>query len=108
MVRRALVAVGVLALVVSAAACRTDATQDASADPTGEPMFGPVEGYVTDMEAFDAFIAQRPTPEQFRARYPDVSLLLPGALATKEFRTNNSRYFARLGDDGHIVGGRFL
>lgn len=108
MVRGALVAVGVLALVVSAAACRTDATRDTNADSAGEPMFDPVEGYVTDMEAFDAFIAQRPTPEQFRNRYPDVHLLLPGALATKEFRTNNSRYFARLDDDGRIVGGRFM
>lgn len=68
----------------------------------------PVRGFVTDMTAFDAFIATHPTPEQFRAAYPDVLLVLPGAIATREFRSNNSRYFAELGKDGRITGGKFM
>lgn len=66
-----------------------------------------VHGYVTDMKAFDAFIATHPTPEQFRARYPDVQLLLPGSISTMEMRYNNSRYYPELDKDGRIVGGHF-
>lgn len=67
----------------------------------------PVPGYVTDVPAFERFIALRPTPEEFRRVYPDVTLVLPGQIATKELRLNNSRYFAELDEDGRIIGGRF-
>jgi hypothetical protein len=82
------------------------AGMNAAADPASQaaPV---VAGYVTDMAAFEAFIATRPTPEQFRARYPDVLLVLPGQIATKELRLNNSRYFAELDGEGRITGGRF-
>ncbi|HET6554657.1 MAG TPA: hypothetical protein VFG49_14110 [Dyella sp.] len=67
----------------------------------------PVHGYVTDLKAFEAFIATHPTPEQFRAVYPDVLLVMPGGVTTLEFRTNNSRYYPELDKDGRIVGGHF-
>ncbi|TJY58208.1 hypothetical protein E4T66_16045 [Sinimarinibacterium sp. CAU 1509] len=68
----------------------------------------PVPGYVTDLSRFDAFIAKHPTPEEFRSSYPDVQLILPGEMSTKELRFNNSRYFATLDEDKkYIVGGRF-
>ena len=67
----------------------------------------PVHGYVTDMQAFDAFIATHPTPAQFLATYPDVQLVMPGEITTMEFRTNNSRYFPEQDATGHIVGGNF-
>jgi len=67
----------------------------------------PVAGFVTDLPGFEQFIATTPTPEQFRARYPDVTLVLPGSMASKEFRMNNSRYFAQLDAAGRISGGRF-
>jgi hypothetical protein len=67
----------------------------------------PVAGFVTEMPAFDKFIATRPTPEEFRRVYPDVTLVLPGQIATKELRFNNSRYFAQIDDQGRITGGRF-
>ncbi len=67
----------------------------------------PVPGYVTDTPAFERFIATRPTPAAFRRTYPDVQLVLPGEIATKELRMNNSRYFAQLDADGRISGGRF-
>ena len=66
-----------------------------------------VRGTVTDVAAFDAFIAARPAPKDFRARYPDVVLVLPGEMATKELRANRSRYFAELDGDGRITGGKF-
>lgn len=66
-----------------------------------------VHGYVTDMKVFDAFIATHPTPEQFRATYPDVQLVMPGTITTMEFRSNNSRYYPQLDKDGRIVGGHF-
>jgi hypothetical protein len=67
----------------------------------------PVAGYVTDLPAFEQFIAARPTPEEFRRVYPDVTLVLPGQIASKELRFNNSRYFAQLDDQNRITGGRF-
>ncbi|PXV56986.1 Predicted small lipoprotein YifL [Dyella jiangningensis] len=68
----------------------------------------PVHGFVTDMQAFDAFIDTHPTPEQFRAAYPDVLLVLPGTVATRELRSNNSRYFADVDANGRITGGKFM
>ncbi|HEY2621812.1 MAG TPA: lipoprotein [Dyella sp.] len=67
----------------------------------------PVHGYVTDMKAFDAFIATHPTPAQFLATYPDVQLVMPDTMTTMEMRTNNSRYFPEQDATGHIVGGTF-
>jgi hypothetical protein len=67
----------------------------------------PIHGYVTDTTAFNAFIATHPTPAQFRATYPDVQLVMPNTITTMDFRSNNSRYFAELDKDGHIVGGHF-
>src|SRR3546814_1576645 len=43
-----------------------------------------VHGYVTDMNAFDQFIAGKPTPAQFKAAYPDVQLVMPGDITTRE------------------------
>ncbi|TCV92840.1 hypothetical protein EC912_106179 [Luteibacter rhizovicinus] len=68
----------------------------------------PVAGVVTDMKAFDAFIATHPTVEQFKTTYPDVTLVPPGTMATREMRHDNSRYFAQLDADGRIVGGKFM
>ncbi len=79
-----------------------------SVDSKTSPQFKPVAGFVTDSAAFDRFIASKPTPEQFRSIYPDVHLVLPGDIATKEFRSNSSRYFAELDAEGRISGGRFM
>jgi hypothetical protein len=67
----------------------------------------PRSGVVTDVVAFQEFITLAPTPEEFRQVYPDVVLILPGDIATREYRTDNSRFFAELDDDGRIVGGSF-
>lgn len=83
----------------------TPATTVTSATPA-TPV--PVRGFVTDLKAFDAFIATHPTPDQFRAAYPDVLLVTPGMPSTRELRNNNSRYFAELDKDGHITGGKFM
>lgn len=74
--------------------------------PAAQPR--PVAGFVTDMKAFDAFIATRPTPEQFRAAYPDVLLVTPDMMSTREMRQNNSRYFPKFDAEGRIVGGSFM
>jgi hypothetical protein len=67
-----------------------------------------VTGFVTDLERFRRFVDGHPSPAQFRAAYPDVQLVLPGAITTREMRMNNSRYFAELDAQGHIAGGRFM
>lgn len=77
----------------------------AAHDATPRPEVRP--GVVTDMPAFKAFIAARPTPEEFRRVYPGVLLVMPGDIATREYRTDNSRYFARLDEVGRIMGGVF-
>ncbi|MBV8156415.1 MAG: hypothetical protein JO278_02095, partial [Dyella sp.] len=48
-----------------------------------------------------------PTPDQFRKRYPDVQLMMPGGISTMEMRYNNSRYYPELDKDGRITGGHF-
>ena len=68
----------------------------------------PVAGFVTDLKAFDAFIATKPTPAQFHAAYPDVVLVTPDMMTTREMRQNNSRYFPKLDAEGRIVGGSFM
>lgn len=83
--------------VASLSACQTA--------PAAQPK--PVSGFVTDMKAFDAFIATHPTPAQFHAAYPDVTLVTPDMMTTREMRQNNSRYFPKLDADGRIVGGSF-
>lgn len=70
-------------------------------------MSTPIAGFVTDLPAFEAFIATTPTPDQFKARYPDVTLALPGSINSKELRMNKSRYFATLDAEGRITGGQF-
>lgn len=71
------------------------------------PSLQAIPGFVTELSAFEQFIATGPTPAQFRARYPDVTLALPGSINTKELRLNNSRYFAQLNVQGRISGGQF-
>lgn len=95
--RKATLALFLLAASVATGACHDKTKADAK----------PVAGYVTDMTGFDAFIASHPTPEQFRAKYPDVLLVMPGTMTTMEVRTNNSRYFPELDKDGRIISGRF-
>lgn len=56
---------------------------------------------------FKSFLATKPTPAQFHKRYPNVSLILFGAESGKNARTDDSRFFAQLDDNGHIVGGKF-
>jgi hypothetical protein len=60
-----------------------------------------------DQAEFDAFIATRPTPAEFRARYPEILLIEPGQPATREYRADQSRYFAEFDSSGRIVGGWF-
>jgi hypothetical protein len=91
-----------LLIAIVVAACALGGCHDMA-----QPAPVVVHGYVTDMKAFDGFIATHPTPDQFRARYPDVQLLLPGSVSTMEMRYNNSRYYPELDKDGRIIGGHF-
>lgn len=63
---------------------------------------------VNDVADFDRYIAGRPTVAAFQQRYPAVFVVLPGTIATREFRSDRSRYFADLDADGRITGGRFM
>jgi hypothetical protein len=74
----------------------------------GSASTRPVSGFVTDTTAFDAFIATHPTAEQFKAMYPDVMLVMPDTMTTREMRQNNSRYFPEFDKNGRITGGKFM
>lgn len=67
----------------------------------------PARTSVKDLGAFAEFIATRPTPDALRGRFPGLTVVLPGEIATKEFRNDNSRYFAELDGEGRVLGGRF-
>ena len=67
----------------------------------------PVRAQVTDLDAFAAFIATRPTVNALRARYPGLLVVMPGDITTKELRGDNSRYFVELDEDGRVNGGQF-
>jgi len=57
--------------------------------------------------AFRDFLATRPTPEEFRARHPGITLVMPGDITTRELRLDCSRFFADTDIEGRVVGGRF-
>lgn len=97
-IQRVLASICIAACALASVSCCSAGSHD---------IAPPVHGSVTDVPAFDAFIANHPTPQDFRARYPDVLLVLPGDIATKELRTNRSRYFAELDAGGRISGGKF-
>ena len=62
---------------------------------------------INDLADFEAFIATQPTLDAFAARYPDVLLVRPGMITTREFRSDRSRFFPDLDSQGLIIGGRF-
>lgn len=95
---RTIATLSLMLLALAAGGCMTS-PHAAHADPR--------PGQVQDVAAFDRFIATQPTAGEFRRVYPDVTLVLPGGMATRELRMDNSRYFAELDDAGRITGGRF-
>nr|WP_293249925.1 hypothetical protein [Panacagrimonas sp.] len=62
---------------------------------------------ITDLAAFDAFIATHPTPDGLRQRYPGLVVVMPDDISTRELRMDNSRYFVELDAQGRVTGGRF-
>lgn len=79
-------------------ACRTS-------DEMPEPP--PLQGKLVDLQRFEAFIRNKPTPDEFRREYPNVQLVLPGEIASRERRLDRSRYFANLDAEGRIFSGFF-
>jgi hypothetical protein len=90
----------VLLLAVAISACTPAASPEAEVPMTSAAS-------ADDVPAFDSFIAGKPTPSQFRARYPKLLLVLPGDIATRELRMDRSRYFAELDEQQRISGGKF-
>jgi hypothetical protein len=94
-----------LATTVMLAACNRDVAAGSAAEgacvrqPSGMPA--------TPSASFRDFLATRPTPAAFRAHYTDITLVMPGDIATRELRFDCSRFFADTDNDGHVVGGRF-
>jgi len=64
-----------------------------------------VTSQATDSSAIRAFVQSRPTPEEFREAYPDVWLILPGDIVSREVCSEYYRFIAELDGDGRIKGG---
>jgi len=95
-------------LLLSMLLCLSAAVLPACAMNGDRELPPPREGYVQDVGAFHEFIGEyQPTPEQLKAVYPDLHIVLPGEIATRELRLNNSRFFAKLDEEGRVVDGRF-
>lgn len=93
------------ALLLLAACARTPSAPAAA--PAAQQESRPLRISVTDLDAFKAYIAGKPTPAALRVRYPGLQLVMPGDITTKELRTDNSRYFVELDAEGRVSGGRF-
>lgn len=65
------------------------------------------EGVWVDVVAFQRLLATNPTPAELRAAFPEVLVILPDEMATREFRFDQSRFFAMLDDAGRVYGGEF-
>lgn len=74
-----------------------------------EPTEAPYRGTIVDAELVDFrhFIDTRPDPAEFRLRYPDVVLVLPGEIVTTDYRADRSRFHALVDEGGRISGGEF-
>jgi len=79
----------------------------AAACSSSEPLPVSTAADVNDVSSFEHFIAGHPTPDEFRARYPKVQLVMPGDITTRELRMDRTRYFAELDQQQRIIGGRF-
>ena len=60
---------------------------------------------IGDHDQFYTFVESRPTPEQFQNAYPDVWLILPGDIVSREVCSQYYRYVAELDAQGRITGG---
>lgn len=89
------------------AACSAPTQPEPPPAPVAVASEAPVRTSVTDLAAFDAFIATHPTPQALRDRYPGLVVVMPGDIATRELRMDNSRYFVELDAQGRVTGGRF-
>ena len=92
--------------VVLLSACAPANPPQPPADPAPQES-APVRTSITDMDAFNAYIATRPTPDALKAKYPGLTVVMPGDISTRELRGDNSRYFAEVDAEGRVTGGQF-
>lgn len=90
------IAVGLLGCLLAAPAVAT--SSGSSTSDSGAPS-------LSDRDAFHAFVESRPTPEEFESAYPDVWLILPGDIVSREVCSQYYRYVAELDAEGRIAGG---
>jgi len=74
------------------------ATAETSAQASGH-------GNLDDRAALHAFIQSRPTPAEFQEAYPDVWLILPGDIVSRDVCSQYYRFIAELDSNGRISGG---
>jgi hypothetical protein len=77
----------------------------ASADPI---VVRPPVCNVTNVDAFMNYLSQsKPTLGELKQIYTCLHVVMPGDIATMEYRTDNSRFFANVDEHGRIVDGSF-
>lgn len=71
------------------------------------PQETSVRTRVTDLPAFEVFIATRPTFQELCDRYPGLHVQPARSIVSREMRIDRSRYLAELDAEGRVVGGSF-
>lgn len=90
-------------IVLSLSAALLAAPATASTQQPHEPEAA--AGISKDISELPAFVASRPTPEEFQQAFPDVWLILPGDIVSREVCSEYYRFIAELDGDGRIKGG---
>lgn len=60
-----------------------------------------IEKYVNQL------IGERLTLKEFSNKLPNIHVVGPGDIVTMDIRTNNSRFFADVDENGIVIGGHF-
>jgi len=58
-----------------------------------------------DISELPAFVASRPTPEEFQQAFPEIWLVLPGDIVSRSVCSEYFRFMAELDAEGRISGG---
>ena len=90
-------------IVLSLSAALLAAPATASTQQPHEPEA--VADVAKDISELPAFVASRPTPEEFQQAFPDVWLILPGDIVSRDVCSQYYRFVAELDTKGRISGG---
>lgn len=87
-----------------AISCALLAAPVAASHPTTSEEVARVAATLDSAE-LRAFVESRPTPDEFHQAFPDVWLILPGDIVSRDTCSQYHRFIAELDPNGRISGG---